>query len=75
MKKFFLTFYLLFFPFLFLDVLKANEYEFLTGSVSGNTVTFSGSNSNGTSTVLKTAPVCMCNHRDGEPPLTAKRPS
>ena len=52
MKKFLLFICLTFFPFFFLEVIKANEYEFLTGTLSGNTITFSGSNSDGTSKVL-----------------------
>ncbi len=52
MKKFlpFLSLLGLFLP--FFQVAKANEYQFLTATTSGNTVTFYGVTSNGTSTTL-----------------------
>ena len=52
MKKLFSTLSVLSLLIPFFNFAKANEYEFLTGTISGNVVTFSGTTSNGTSTIL-----------------------
>ena len=53
MKKLFSTFSILALLLPFCKVATANEYKFLTGTESGNTVTFSGVTADGTSTILK----------------------
>ena len=52
MKKLFSILSLLNLLIPFFEVAKANEYQFLTSTTSGNTVTFYGVTSNGTSTTL-----------------------
>ena len=54
MKKFlaFFSYLCLLLP--FFEMVKANEYKFLSGTSSGNTVTFSGITSDGVSTILNT---------------------
>ena len=52
MKKLFSILSLLSLLIPFFEVAKANEYQFLTSTTSGNTVTFYGVTSNGTSTTL-----------------------
>ena len=52
MKKLFPILSLLSLLIPFFEVAKANEYQFLTSTTSGNTVTFYGVTSNGTSTTL-----------------------
>ena len=52
MKKLFSFLSLLSLLIPFFNIAKANEYEFLTGAISGNTVTFSGTTANGVSTTL-----------------------
>jgi len=52
MKKLFSTLSLFSLLIPFFNIAKANEYEFLTGAISGNTVTFSGTTANGVSTTL-----------------------
>ena len=53
MKKLFSTFSILALLLPFCKVATANEYKFLTGTESGNTVTFSGVTADGTSTTLE----------------------
>ena len=52
MKKLLSTLSLLSLFLPFFEIIKADEYQFLTGTMSGNTVTFSGVKSNGISTTL-----------------------
>ena len=54
MKKFLPFFSYLFLLLPFFEMVKANEYKFLSGNSSGNTVTFSGITSDGVSTILNT---------------------